>query len=173
MACICQPLRVALEGRYMSPDDIIRAATALIRSRGARNVDMPRLVAAISAADDVAAHSGSPVSHALAILTNQGHPWNLYFFPYSGKEADPTWQHIAHAAILGVVSTGRLDMNDDDLLEKLNRMISTCHSAEGLTRRIAQLVGTLDLGSPEKHYDIAVPKKSASAILNQLRGPHA
>ena len=134
---------------------------------------MPRLVAAISAADDVATHSGYPVSRAFAILTNQGHPWNLYFFPYGGKEADPTWQHIAYAAIHGVVSTGRLDMDDDDLLEELDRMVRTCHSAEGLTRRIAQLVGMLDLGSPEKHYDIAAPKKSASAILNQLRGPHA
>lgn len=171
--CICQPLRVALEGRYMTPDDIVRAASVLIHSRGARIVDMPRLIAAISAADDVAAHSGVPVSSAFATLTSQGQPWNLYFFPYSGKDIDRIWQHIAHAAIHGIVSAGRLDMDDDALLEKLNRMISTCHSAEGLTRRIAQLVGTLDPGSPEKHYDIAVPKKSASAILNQLRGPHA
>lgn len=157
----------------MSEKDIIRAANILIHRRGARNADLPRLTAAIMAAEDVAAHTNTQISHAFAVLTKGGAPWNLYFFPYSGKTPDPTWQHIAHAAIHGVVSTGRLDMDDDDLLEKLNRMISTCHSAEGLTRRIAQLVGTLDLGSPEKHYDIAVPKKSASAILNQLRGPHA
>lgn len=29
MTCICQPLRVALEGSYMSEEDIIRAAAAL------------------------------------------------------------------------------------------------------------------------------------------------
>ncbi len=156
----------------MSEKDIIRAADILIHRRGARNADLPRLTAAIMAAEDVAAHTNTQISHAFAVLTNGDAPWNLYFFPYGGKTPDSTWQHIAHAAIHGFVQSGRLDTGDD-MFDKLNHMISTCHSAEGLTRRIAQLACMLASGPEEENYAIAPPKKSASVILSQLRGPHA
>ena len=80
VTCICQPLRQALENRYMTPDEIIRAAAILIHRRGARNTDLPRLTAAIQAADDVAEHANIPISSAFAKLTNGDALWNLYFF---------------------------------------------------------------------------------------------
>lgn len=156
----------------MTQEEIIRAADILVHRRGARHTDLPRLTAAIQAADDVAANANIEIGSAFAKLTNGDAPWNLYFFPYSGNKTDSTWQHIAHAAIHGIVMTGRIDMDNDAIVSRINRLISTCHSAEGLTRRITEVVGMIG-GPPEKTYAIAPPKKTASEILNQLRGPHA
>lgn len=156
----------------MTPDEIIRAAAILIHRRGARNTDLPRLTAAIQAADDVAEHANIPISSAFAKLTNGDALWNLYFFPYSGNKPDSTWQHIAHAAIHGIVMTGLLDMDNYLIVDRINRLISSCPSAEGLTRRVTEVVGMI-CAAPEKTYAIAPPRKTASEILNQLRGQHA
>ena len=106
MTCICQPLRQALENRYMTPDEIIRAAAILIHRRGAKKtLTCLGSQQQFQAADDVAEHANIPISSAFAKPDERRRTVEPVFFPYSGNKPDSTWQHIAHAAIHGIVMT--------------------------------------------------------------------